>query len=86
MLLYVIFGQRRCRYEGEYAPEALEIVDEYTMEENPEWIETKKKEHAEDKSFSNVEIVTIDLGKGSLDKISKILNQYPTVEGSVVNE
>ncbi len=38
MKLYVLFGQRKCTYDGQYAPEALAIADEWTMDENPQYI------------------------------------------------
>lgn len=38
MKLYVLFGQRPCRYEGEYAPEALAVADEFTEEDNPDYM------------------------------------------------
>ena len=44
MDLYVLFGLRRERYEGENAPEALEVMDEVSREENPGWLDQKLKE------------------------------------------
>ncbi len=38
MKLYVLFGQRPCRYDGEYAPEALAVCDEWTEEDNPDYM------------------------------------------------
>lgn len=29
--------QRKCWYPGEHAPEVLSVVDEWTLDENPEW-------------------------------------------------
>lgn len=37
MKLTVLFIQRKEQYPGQRLPEALAIVDEGTMEENPEW-------------------------------------------------
>lgn len=36
MKLYVIFGQRIERYEGECAPEVIDCWDENSAEENPD--------------------------------------------------
>lgn len=33
--------QRKCRYPGELAPEVLAVVDEMTLDENPEWWPTE---------------------------------------------
>lgn len=37
--LHVYFIQRKESYPGQYAPEAMAIADEYTMDENPEYLE-----------------------------------------------
>lgn len=37
MRIKILFIQRKCSYEGEYAPEALAMVDEYTDDENPDY-------------------------------------------------
>lgn len=52
--IYTIYGQRKCRYEGEYAPELLDACDEATMEENPEWYEERLKHHRESGEFEDV--------------------------------
>lgn len=44
MKLYILFGQRKCTYDGQYAPEALAIADEWTMDENPDYIENEKNQ------------------------------------------
>ncbi len=36
MKIYCLFGQRKCLYPGQHAPELLEAWDEYSVEENPE--------------------------------------------------
>ena len=52
MKLHIIFGQRKCLYIGEHAAEALEIADEYTMDENPAWLAEKLAKHQKDKTFT----------------------------------
>lgn len=68
MKLHIIFGQRKCRYEGEYAPEALDIADEYTMDVNPEWLYSKLEERNKDDSFQFVKIVILDVPDAKLNK------------------
>lgn len=65
MNLYVIFGQRREMYPGECAPEALEIMDEYGIEENGEWLQKKLEEHRQNTEFVKVDIFCIELPKGA---------------------
>lgn len=39
MRVYVLFGQRVETYDGQYAPEALDVIDEYTVEDNPQYMD-----------------------------------------------
>jgi len=59
--LYVIFGQRKERFPGEYAPEALDVADWIAMEENPEWIQERLQHHKDTKEFESLEIVRIEV-------------------------
>ena len=44
MNIRVLFIQRKERYEGQHAPEAYLVEDQWTREENPTWfIEHKEK-------------------------------------------
>lgn len=36
MTVFILFGQRKCDYEGQYAPEVLDVCDEFTRSENPQ--------------------------------------------------
>jgi hypothetical protein len=59
--IHVLFGQRKCAYEGQYAPEALEIADENAYDDNPEWLLVKKEQNEISEEFTAVAIVTITL-------------------------
>lgn len=65
MKLYIIFGQRIERYPGQYAPEALEVMDEYGMEENGEWLQKKLEEHRKNADFVKVDIFCVELPRGT---------------------
>lgn len=39
MKLHILFGQRKCNYPGQYAPELIAGIDEYGQNENPEYLE-----------------------------------------------
>lgn len=81
MILHIIFGQRVCRYEGEYAPEALDIADEFTMDENPEWLASKLAAHKANTDFDSVEVVLVKIPDSA---ITDALYPKPiTVEGQV---
>ena len=57
MKLYVLFAQRECRYEGEYAPEAVHVVDEFSYDENPHWLNERLEEAKKDDEFVAAAIV-----------------------------
>lgn len=82
MKLFIIFGQRRERYEGEHAPEALEITDEFTMDENPDWINEKLEEHQANKDFLSVKIIEVNI-KNGVDRVRTALLAPPTLEGEI---
>ena len=67
MKLHIIFGQRKCSYEGEYGPEALDVADEFTVEDNPDWLEKRLKEHRRDKSFESVAVLVVRVPGKAID-------------------
>jgi hypothetical protein len=81
MKLHIIFGQRHCRWAGEYAPEALDIADENTMESHPQWLSTRLSEHREDVSFSAVEVLCVNVPD---EAVVKALNPTPPVVEATV--
>ena len=83
MILYVLFGQRECDYEEQYAPEALETCDEFTMDENPEWMERKAREVSENGEYSSHAIVEIGISKDGMLTIRDRLNKNVMVSGTV---
>ena len=80
--LHIIFGQRKESYPGEHAPEALDIADECTMDENPEWLLERQGYHQKDPSFESVKIVKIVV---PLESIMSILRPAanPAIPGKV---
>lgn len=83
MDLYVVFAQRKCRYEGEYAPEALDIVDEYSWDENPDWLDERVQKAKENPDYVSVEVITIALDEDAFKAIDHRLNGSTTVKGTV---
>lgn len=80
MKIHVIFGQRHCRYEGEYAPEALEIIDEYGNDDNPGFLIDALAKHRKSNEFSAVEVVNVEVDE---EKIHKILNPSHDIVGKI---
>ena len=86
MILYTLFVQRKSDYPGEFAPEAIEICDEHTMDENPEWMEEKIKEAIEYDEFSSHAIIKIEISQEGMSAIDNILNGNTIVSGTITQE
>ena len=76
MKIYVIFAQRKCSYDGEYAPEALDIISEFGMDENPDYLENKKTEYIRSNEFTSVTIIPINVSDKDINQRLGI-NQPP---------
>lgn len=83
MKITLLLGQRECSYEGQYAPEVLEAADEYTMDENPEWIRKKFEEYRKSKEFTSLAYLNIKVPNSAIDQV---LNPKVIVEAEVLPE
>jgi hypothetical protein len=82
MKLHIIFGQRKCSYAGEYAPEALAIADELTMEVNPDFLNDNLTKYRADSSFESVEVLCVRVANAAIDNL---LNpQKPEVDAEIL--
>jgi hypothetical protein len=81
MKLYVLFGQRHCRYEGEYAPEALAVIDEYGDEDNPEYMQEQLATNQASKDFAFLRVIALDVNGA---KITELLSPETPVVPAVV--
>lgn len=70
--LMVLFGQRKCNYDGEFAVEALECMDGFGYSENPDYLAGKLTEYEESGEFDRLAILPLSL---DYDEITKRL--YP---------
>lgn len=86
MNLYVLFGQRKEDFPEQYAPEALEVMDQYAFDENAVWLDEKLKEREASNEFVALKIVCLDLGDGSQKNIRELLVGMPTITGTVEGE
>lgn len=86
MLLKVLFIQRKESYEGEFAPEPLVVVDEFTHEENPEWFEKKCGEElaALSGEILGHAVVDIDVDQDELRR--RCLGHHPILKGVIQGE
>lgn len=61
MELLIVFAQPLERYEGEWAPVALDVVTEYDYEENPDYINSKAIEAKASGEYESVEIIKVEV-------------------------
>lgn len=62
MKLYIIFGLRTEQYPGQNAPEALEVIDEYTLEDDcPDFLSMQMEHHGSTGEFSHLRVFTFDV-------------------------
>jgi len=83
MKLYVLFAQRVCSYPGEYAPEALEICDEYTMEVNSEWMQKEEQDIRDNDEFTSCAVIEVDISSAGLEVIVNRLSGIDKISGKV---
>lgn len=75
MIIKILFGHRKENYEGEYAPEVLEAIDEYGNDEYPQWFIEQYDKYKQDESFNVLKVVDIEV------KDSDIMNAlYPKAD------
>lgn len=80
-ILYVLFGQRKCSYEGEFFPEALFVDGEYSYEENGgEYLKEKQTEYEETGEFETLKIIEIEISERQL---LTTLNKHPSIQGEL---
>lgn len=79
--LNVLLAQRKCSYPGEYAPEALEVADEYAWDENPENLNEKLKEYEATGEFTRLRIVKVTIPYASVDAALDLTP--PVIPGAV---
>lgn len=77
MVVYILFGQRKESYEGQHAPEALSVMDEYSYDENPNYMTAQKEEADKSDEFVSTDIFQVDLGDGAVDALRKHLLEFP---------
>lgn len=83
MDLFILFIQRKESYEGEYAPEALVVWDEFAMDENPEGFEEvcKKELVANGDQVMAHKVIRVRVDG---DKIRKLLVGTSVLNGEIV--
>jgi len=82
MIFHILVGQRKCDYPGQYAPEALEVMDDNAMGDNEEWMLSAMKEYRDSDEFTHLAIVKVKVGDAAIDAV--LFPRNTTVEGLVL--
>lgn len=69
MNLFVLFGQRVCTYDGEYALEALACATEADMDGNPEYIPEQEAKYKASEEFDRLAVVTLNVKESDIRAI-----------------
>jgi hypothetical protein len=80
MILRVLFIQRQDSYPGQHAPEAVEIADEYTDDDSPEFLQKKLKEQT-GSDIENAQIIDIEVDQARI--MSILRPQNPPIAGTI---
>ena len=79
--VYILFGQRTCGYDGEFAPEVIASADEFCHEDNPDYLNAAKVEADKTKEFDRTIIVKVDL---PFDTVVQVVNpKSPEITGTI---
>lgn len=66
MNIYVLFGQRKEHYNGEYGLEALAVASESDEDSNPEYMQEQLTKYRESDEFSSLAIITLKAKEGDI--------------------
>lgn len=80
MDVFLLMGQRKESYPGEYAPEALECMDEYGYSDNSEWLHDKKTAAEATGEFERVEIIRLAVDSRAIMRILRPLTEPVAAE------
>ena len=80
MDIYVLFIQRKESYAGQYGIEALEVMDEYSYSDNPEYLDKELTKQRLKSDIAKAEIVKISVDEYA---VTKILYPDNNVKGNV---
>ena len=69
MKLFVLFGQRKCAYPGQYAMEALACIDENGESENPDYLEGEHAKYEQSGEFDRLSIVPLTVSEQDVRRV-----------------
>lgn len=80
-IIKVLFIHRKETYSKQYAPEAVEIIDEWSEEDNLGYLENKKNEYLKQSDIVQATIINISLDREEIE--SKLYPKNEQIEGEI---
>ena len=69
MDIICLFAQRKCAYEGQYAPELLAAMDEYGNDDNPDYLNDEQDKADADDGLLFSKRITISVPQEKFDEV-----------------
>jgi hypothetical protein len=84
MKIFVLFGQRKGRYDGDYWPIPLAVAGEHAHNENPAFLEGMKRERENESGGELLSFAIIPIELPIVEITRRLNPKYETVKGIVV--
>jgi hypothetical protein len=82
MILHILMGQRTESYPGQYAPEALAIIDEHGHSDNPEYMAGEKAKFLASNEFESLAVIDLDVSASAIS--SHLRPKHNAVAATIV--
>ena len=69
MEIRCLFVQRKCSYEGQYAPELLAAIDGYGDDDNPDYLNDEEEKAKKDNDLLFSKRITIKIPDEDFDEV-----------------
>jgi hypothetical protein len=69
MEIRCLFAQRKCSYDGQYAPELLAAIDEYGDTENPDYLNEAQEKADDDNDLLFSKRITVSVPDAKFDEV-----------------
>lgn len=84
MNIFVLFGQRKCSYPGEYAVEALDCADENLHSENPSHLEGMLAKYEKSDEFERLKIIKLAVSESEI--LKSLFPESSAVSAQVIED
>jgi len=83
MKIHVLFGQRKEEYVGQFAPEAIDAIDEFALDKNPEYKNSSKTRTLNDGPYVSAEWFVVDIGDAAPALRQVLMREWKELTGKV---